>query len=385
MNSQNADNDPPSTGCPDGVNPEGRAPMKGRVRGEGRQPRRSAVMRDVAKLAGVSHQTVSRVLNEHANVRPETRDRVLEAMRDLDYQRNTAARTLVTRRSQTLGLITIDTTLVGPASLLFGIEQAARDAGYFVSIVSVRTMDRTTMLDAIKRLREQAVEGIIAIVPEETGVEALSKVPDNVPVVGVGVGYSPDVPMISVDNAAGAQLAVCHLLELGHPTVAHIAGPRRWPEAEERIAGWRAALREAGIDPPPARFGDWSARSGYTHGLEIAQDPRITAVFCANDQIALGAISALYRVGRRVPADVSIVGFDDIPEAAYLHPPLTTVRQDFSAVGRQSLNLLIDQISSGLRPVGRTLLPTELVIRDSCQAYRGRADRREGAPTDTPA
>ena len=325
-------------------------------------------MRDVAKLAGVSHQTVSRVLNDHANVRPETRDRVIEAMRHLDYQRNTAARALVTRRSQTLGLVTFDTTLDGPASMVYGIERAARDAGYFVSIVSVRTLDRGTMLDAIKRLREQSVEGIIAIVPEDTAVAALSKVPENLPVVGVGVGHSADVPMIGIDNTSGACLAVQHLLELGHRTVAHVAGPRSWPEAQEREAGWRSALGAAGLDAPPTLTGDWSAKSGYEHGLQIAKDPRITALFCANDQMALGAISAMYRVGRRIPADVSVVGFDDIPEAAYLHPPLTTVRQDFSAVGQQSLELLIQQINAGFRSPGRTLLAPQLVIRESATA-----------------
>ena len=330
-----------------------------------RRTKRTAVMRDVAKLAGVSHQTVSRVLNNHANVRPETRDRVIEAMRHLDYQRNTAARALVTRRSQTLGLVTFDTTLVGPASMVYGIEQAARDAGYFVSIVSVRTLEREVVIDAIKRLREQAVEGIIAIAPQDSAVAALSKVPEDIPVVGVGVGQSADVPMVGVDNTTGAAMAVRHLLDLGHRTVAHIAGPSTWPEAQERETGWRRALHDAGIDAPAARPGDWSARSGYEHGHTLAADPRVTALFCANDQMALGALSAIYQVGRRVPQDVSVVGFDDIPEAAYLHPPLTTVRQDFAAVGRQSLELLVEQLASGSRSPKRLLLTPSLVIRAS--------------------
>jgi DNA-binding LacI/PurR family transcriptional regulator len=322
-------------------------------------------MRDVAKLAGVSHQTVSRVLNNHANVRPETRDRVIEAMRRLDYQRNTAARTLVTRRSQTLGLVTFDTTLVGPASMVYGIEQAARDAGYFVSIVSVRTLERSVVLEAIKRLREQAVEGIIAIAPQDSAVAALSKVPDDIPVVGVGVGQSADVPMVGVDNTAGATMAVRHLLELGHRTVAHIAGPSTWPEAQEREMGWRGTLHDAGIDAPPALAGDWSARCGYEHGLRLATDRKVSAIFCANDQMALGALSAIYHVGHRVPQDMSVVGFDDIPEAAYLHPPLTTVRQDFAAVGRQSLELLIDQLTAGTRSPERLLLTPRLMVRAS--------------------
>lgn len=343
------------------VRPRGDDPMKRHA---------AAVMRDVAKLAGVSHQTVSRVLNDHANVRPETRDRVLDAMRHLDYQRNTAARALVTRRSQTLGLVTIDTTLVGPASMVYGIEQAARDADYFVSIVSVRTLDRTALLDAINRLREQAVEGIIALAPQDSMLSALTKVPENLPFVGVGVGQSADVPvpMVGVDNTAGATMAVEHLLGLGHRAIAHISGPANWPEARERECGWRAALRAAGAEPQPSLAGDWSARSGHQAGLVLARDPRITAIFCANDQTALGALSALYHVGRRVPQDVSLVGFDDIPEAAFLFPPLTTVRQDFAAVGRQSLELLIRQISAGRRLHGHTLLTPQLVARGSSAA-----------------
>ncbi|MBT8224165.1 MAG: LacI family DNA-binding transcriptional regulator [Dactylosporangium sp.] len=322
-------------------------------------------MRDVAKLAGVSHQTVSRVLNDHANVRPETRDRVLEAMRHLDYQRNTAARALVTRRSQTLGLVTFDTTLVGPASMVYGIEQAARDAGYFVSIVSVRTLEREAVLDAINRLREQAVEGIIAIAPQDSAVAALSKVPENLPVVGVGVGRSADVPMVGVDNTAGATMAVRHLLDLGHTAIAHVGGPPSWPEAQEREAGWRSALHAAGIDALPALPGDWSARSGFEAGEALAHDRHLTAIFCANDQMALGALSALYHARRRVPEDVSVVGFDDIPEAAFLYPPLTTVRQDFSAVGRQSFELLVQQLTARTRSAERLLLAPRLIRRES--------------------
>ncbi|MBN1172510.1 MAG: LacI family DNA-binding transcriptional regulator [Micromonosporaceae bacterium] len=322
-------------------------------------------MRDVAKLAGVSHQTVSRVLNEHANVRPETRDRVLDAMRHLDYQRNTAARALVTRKSQTLGLITFDTTLVGPASMVYGIERAARDAGYFVSIVSVRTLERGTVLDAIKRLREQAVEGIIAVAPEDTAVAALSRVPENLPIVGVGVGRSEDVCMVGVDNRTGARQAIDHLLSLGHRTIAHIGGPPTWPEAKEREAGWREALHAAGIIAPEPTAGDWSARSGYEAGLALARERSVTAVFCANDQTAIGLLSALYRAGLKVPQDVSVVGFDDIPEAPYLYPPLTTVRQDFSAVGRQSFELLLQQINTRTRSTERMALDPELILRES--------------------
>ncbi|GAA1742612.1 LacI family DNA-binding transcriptional regulator [Luedemannella helvata] len=328
-------------------------------------PERMATMMDVAKLAGVSHQTVSRVLNDQAKVSPETRARVLDAMRQLDYQPNSAARALVTRRSKTLGLVTFDTTLFGPASMVYGIEQAARDAGYFVSIASIRTLSRRAVLDAIGQLRLQSVEGIVAIVPKDSAVVALSAVPPGIALVGVGVGGGADVPMVGVDNVVGAALATRHLLSLGHRTVYHISGPPGWPEARERTTGWREALTAYAAPAPPVLVGDWSARSGYLAAQRLATDPSVTAVFCANDQMALGALRALHEVGRRVPADVSVVGFDDVPEGPYLIPPLTTVQQDFAEVGRRSLALLMEQITTGARPHRQIHLTPQLKVRDS--------------------
>jgi DNA-binding LacI/PurR family transcriptional regulator len=333
--------------------------------GGGLVPQRLATMMDVAKLAGVSHQTVSRVLNDQAKVSPQTRTRVLDAMRQLDYQPNSAARALVTRRSKTLGLVTFDTTLFGPASMVYGIEQAARDAGYFVSIASIRTLSRRAVLDAIGQLRLQSVEGIVAIVPKDSAVVALSAVPPGIALVGVGVGGGADVPMVGVDNVVGAALATRHLLSLGHATVHHISGPPGWPEARERTTGWREALIAYNATAPQVLVGDWSARSGYLAGQRLAADPTVTAVFCANDQMALGALRALHEVGRRVPSDVSVVGFDDVPEGPYLIPPLTTVQQDFAEVGRRSLALLMEQIDTGARPHRQIHLTPQLKVRDS--------------------
>jgi len=327
-------------------------------------PSRSAVMMDVARLAGVSHQTVSRVLNDHTKVRPETRERVLEAMRQLDYQPNSAARTLVTRRSHTLGIVTFDNTLFGPASMVYGIEQAARAAGYFVSIASIRTLGRRPVLEAVNRLREQSVEGIVAIVPKDSAAEALDAVPPEIAIVGVGIGHTSGVPMVGVDNTAGAAAATRHLLDLGHRTVHHICGPADWPEARERRAGWQEALATAGVAGSEVLVGDWSSRSGYDAGRRLAADPSVTAVFCGNDHMALGLLRALHEAGRRVPDDVSVVGFDDIPEAPFMIPPLTTVQQDFGEVGRRSMQLLVE-ITTGARPHGQILLAPTLQIRDS--------------------
>jgi DNA-binding LacI/PurR family transcriptional regulator len=338
------------------------------ARARSSQPR-SAVMTDVARLAGVSHQTVSRVLNDHTKVRPETRERVLAAMRQLDYQPNSAARTLVTKRSNTLGIVTFDSTLFGPASMVYGIEQAARAAGYFVSIASISALGRRAVLEAINRLREQSVEGIVAIVPQDSAAEALDAVPVGISLVGVGIGHTSGVPMVGVDNTAGSAMATQHLLALGHPTVHHIAGPAGWPEARERRAGWREALAEAGAPVPEVLDGDWSSRSGYEAGRRLAADPSVTAVFCANDHMALGLLRALHEAGRGVPGDVSVVGFDDIPEAPFMIPPLTTVQQDFGEVGRRSMQLLVE-IATGDRPHGQILLTPSLQVRESTRALR---------------
>jgi DNA-binding LacI/PurR family transcriptional regulator len=321
-------------------------------------------MRDVAKLAGVSHQTVSRVLNEHPNVREETRLRVLDAMQALNYRRNLAARTLATKRSGTLGIIGFETTLFGPASMLYGIEDAARTAGYFVSIVTVRNLERRAVLDAVDWLSQQSVEGIIAIAPKPAVINALAQIPPDMACVGVGGSPDNAVSTVQIDNAAGARLATQHLLDLGHATVHHVAGPPDWPEAQERIEGWRSTLYAAGALVPPVHPESWSAKSGYEQGQLLAKDPAVTAVFCGNDQIALGVLRALHEAGRRVPEEVSVVGFDDMPESGYFLPPLTTVRQDFAELGRRSLAVLLRQIT-GEAPAEHIRLAPELVQRDS--------------------
>jgi len=323
------------------------------------------VMADVAVLAGVSHQTVSRVLNDHPNVRAETRSRVLAAIRQLDYRPNSAARALVTKRSQTLGVISFDTTLYGPASMLYGIEQAARDAGYFISIVSLRSMDRGSLLDAVDRLRDQAVEGIVVIAPQTSAAGVMAQAAVGVPLVGAGCGLNEQVPMVAIDHVAGGAAATRHLLDLGHRTVHHVTGPLTWFDAVGRVNGWRSVLEEAGAPIPEILVGDWSARSGYAAGQRLAADPSVTAVFCANDHMALGLLRALHEARRRVPADISVVGFDDIPEASFFTPPLTTVRQDFGELGRRSLDLLIGHMRGIPASLGQVLIKPELITRDS--------------------
>jgi DNA-binding LacI/PurR family transcriptional regulator len=332
---------------------------------------RPPVMADVARLAGVSHQTVSRVLNDHPNVRPNTRDKVLAAIRELAYRPNAAARTLVTRRTHTLGVISFDTMLYGPASMLYGFERAAHDS-YFVSIASLPALDRRSMLDAVDRFLGQGVEGIMVIATLDTAVAALAHVPAEVPLVAVGCGTKAAVTSVAIDNAAGAAAATRYLLSLGHRTVHHVAGTTAHLDGQERIDGWRRALEEYGAPEPAVLAGDWSASSGYELGRKLAADPEVTAVFCGNDTMALGVMRALAEQGLRVPRDVSIVGFDDVPDAGFYSPPLTTVRQDFGEVGRQALNTLIDRMSGAVEAGFRVRIAPELIVRTSAAGPPGR-------------
>ncbi|MER7166938.1 LacI family DNA-binding transcriptional regulator [Micromonospora sp. NPDC000207] len=335
----------------------------------GQQPvARAAVMNDVARLAGVSHQTVSRVLNNHPSVRPETRERVWRAVHQLNYRPNALARGLAGRRSRVIGVVSFDTILYGPAATLLGVERAARAAGYGINIVTLERLDRAGMTAAIDALTEQSVAGVVIIAPMMTAAVAVHGLPTGVPAVVVEAGGGTgELPSISVDQVAGARLAVEHLLELGHETVWHIAGPRDWLEARDRVDGWRLALEEAGRPVPTVVQGDWSPRVGYEIGQTLLDRPDVTAVFCANDHQALGLLRAMNQRGRRVPEDVSVVGFDDIPEAEYFSPPLTTVRQDFDEVGRRCVTTLLELFDAGGAngtPVHPPVEPT-LVVRDS--------------------
>lgn len=318
-------------------------------------------MTDVARVAGVSHQTVSRVMNQHTSVRPATRVRVLAAMTELGYRPNRAARALVTGRSGLLGIVAVNTIEYGPASILVGLEQAARNAGQFLAIATVNDPDRDSVSAAVDRLVMQGIDGLVVLAPLASTEAVLADLPVAVPVVVVEGDAHGRHMTVNVDQAGGARLAVEHLLRLGHRSVWHVAGPQTWWEAPRRLSGWRDALADAGIQAPAHLSGDWSARSGYAGGQVLARMPEVTAVFVANDQMALGVLRALHEAGRRVPDHISVVGFDDIPEAAYLIPPLSTVRQDFDEVGRRALALLLDQLTEDAdarpAPVSVTVAP----------------------------
>ena len=321
-------------------------------------------LEDVAELAGVSHQTVSRVVNNHPNVSKGTREKVEAAVAELGYRRNTAARSLVTRRSQTIGVLGSELSQYGPAHTLLGVEQAARDAGYFVSVAALREINRDAILDAVRHFLDQSVDGIVVIVPHLATMAALAELPIGVPVVAVGPEGNTAVGGVRVDQRKGAELAVRHLIGQGHTRIGHIAGPQDWIDAVARADGWRCTLEAAGLVADLLIEGDWSAGSGYKIGRRVAADRRATAFFVSNDQMALGVLRALNEAGLEVPRDVSLVGFDDQPESGYFSPPLTVVRQDFEELGRRCMDMMLAVLGGEDGP--RTLVvEPELVLRSS--------------------
>ena len=327
-------------------------------------PGRTPVMADVARLAGVSHQTVSRVINGQNNLRPETREKVLRAIQQLGYRPNTAARALVTKRSGTIGVIGSKSGFWGPSTVHRTIQAAGREAGYFVSSANLPSLGRAEVLDAISHLRDQSVEGIVLIAATDEALEvARAQEGLGTPVVVVEGDDRKARLTVGVDQVYGATLATRHLIDQGHTNIVHLAGPQDWTEARGRCLGWQTAMYAAGLRPAPHLLGDWSASSGYEVGVGIARQEDVTAVFCANDQMALGLLLALHEAGRSVPGDVSVVGFDDIPEAGYLIPPLTTVRQDFTEVGRRAIAIL--QAALRGESVTGSLIEPELVLRAS--------------------
>ncbi|MBC9717697.1 LacI family DNA-binding transcriptional regulator [Streptomyces sp. TRM66268-LWL] len=323
------------------------------------------VMDDVARLARVSKQTVSRVLNDHPAVRAETREAVRAAMDTLGYRPSRSARSLASGRTRMLGVISFDAARYGPASILTAINTAAQEAGYLISSIAVATADRDTVVRAAARLSAEGAEGVIAIAPQQYVRDALAEARIDKPLVVMESDLGGGTPLATADSRTGARKATEHLLALGHRTVHHIAGPMGWISADLRLAGWRETLEAAGAPVPEPLAGDWSADSGYALGRNLAELPEVTAVFASNDQMALGALRAFHEAGRPVPGEVSVVGYDDIPEAAHLLPPLTTVRTDFAELGTRALHMLLQRIDDPASPDTETVVPVELVVRRS--------------------
>lgn len=332
---------------------------------------RQALIADVAQLAGVSPMTVSRVLNEKDGVREHTRDRVLEAVTALNYRPNHAARTLSSGRSRAIGVITMEGAMIGPTSTLAGIEHEARSLGYAVSVAILGELTPVAVAAAVDSLRGLAVAGIVLSAPH-TGVDDSLLTSPTPPMVAVE-GFRGQVPVVAVDQRLGAVLATRHLLDLGHRSIWHIAGPDDRYEAIEREQGWRETLLAAGLPTPGVLRGDWSPRSGYDLAGAVLASAGATAVVVANDQMAVGVLRRLAESGVDVPGRMSVVGFDDIAEAPFLRPSLTTIHYDFYELGRRTFRRLqaaFDPPRGGGSgpPVGvgsRTVIEPGLVVRES--------------------
>lgn len=325
---------------------------------------RNPSMADVAQRAGVSHQTVSRVLNDSPLVKDGTRERVLAAIQELGYRRNNAARMLATNRSGRIGMVSAHLALHGPSMIASAVQAAGHEAGYQVSVIGLLEISEESLRDAVERLLDQAVEAIVVAVAHRDAVHLVRALSLPIPVVLVQ-GVRAGEPMAAgVDQRAGALLATEHLLDLGHEGVAHVSGPLDWIEAAQRRLGWREAHESRGKLPGPEVEGDWSAASGYDAGLRLGHHDDVTAVFVANDAMALGVLKALHECGRRVPEDVSVVGFDDVPEAGFYWPALSTVNQQFSDLGKRAVELTVRALAGEDAPAADLLRP-ELVIRAS--------------------
>jgi DNA-binding LacI/PurR family transcriptional regulator len=324
-------------------------------------------MADVARLAGVSPKTVSRVVNDAPNVRDSVRARVNEAIVQLGFRPNAAARALASQRSRVIGIVSLGSSLYGPSEQLFGLERCIREAGYSAEIVTTAGGSHQEIIAATDRLLTHGVDGIALAAPL-ADVDLGAPEFRSVPCVAVGdpVPAPAHLRIVACDQRTGARRAVEHLLGLGHDTVHHVSGPPSWASSQAREDGWRQALTDAGRPCPAPLRGDWTPRSGYEAGRMLAERPDVTAVFVANDHMATGLLRAMWESGRRVPADVSVVGFDDAPESEFLFAPLTTVRQPFRDITSEAVTELVATMVGDAFAAPETLvLPVELVVRAS--------------------
>ncbi|PWD51357.1 transcriptional regulator [Serinibacter arcticus] len=334
-----------------------------------RRAERPPAMVDVARLAEVSQKTVSRVVNGEPHVSPHVTERVLAAIEELNFRPNTAARALVTARTRVIGFVYTGSALFGPSSMSVGVERAARDAGYSVAVVHTPDGSPASVRAAFDDLIGRGVEGIVVsepadnVRPSDLGVR-------GVPVLSLenNPGDAGDWIMVGADDRAAAREATAHLIGLGHRAVWHVAGPAGWATSQSRLLGWQDAHAAEGLVAPQVLRGDWSVGSGFDAGQVLASRTDVTAVLAGNDEMAIGAIHALELAGLAIPTDVSVIGIDDIPLAAYLSVPLTTVRQDFDAIAREGMSRLLDVIEGRPLASQRFAVPTELIVRDSAAA-----------------
>jgi LacI family transcriptional regulator len=332
-------------------------------------------IKEIARMCGVSTQTVSRVINKRPDVSPETRATIEAVIASAGFQPSAVARSLVQRRSRTIGVVVAGLKYFGVAQTLTGITEESDASGYGLLLKELANYDDVEVGRIVEFLLGHRVEGIIFVAPEMGNVAALETLLPTAypPVVFLKSDPSPAFSSIVIDNDGGARLATDHLIALGRRRIGHLTGPLAWHEARARHDGWRDALRDAGIDAGPLVHGNWSSASG-----ELALDPMLElapdldAVFAGNDQMALGILRAANRRGMAIPDDLAVVGFDGVVEAAQFTPSLTTVSQPLGELGqlavRELLGILDDE--TGQVTARSQTLATELIVRESAPASR---------------
>lgn len=336
---------------------------------------KAVTIKDVARAAGVSSMTVSRVLNDRPDVSPTTRKRVQEIIAELGYAPSSIARSLSQGRSSTLGVVSSGLEFYGPSRTLVGIEKQANDLGFSLMVRLMYNPLDNPGERALNDLIANQVAGIIWAVAEigdqrEWLYENHHQV--AAPVVFLSMEPRPNTSLVALDNRLGGRLAASHLLEQGYQNIGIITGPLEWWESRQRRLGWKEALQEAGRKNMEelTEHGDWTAASGYQATLKLLdRAPQLDALFVSNDSMALGTLQAAASCGLRVPDDLAVVGFDDIPESAYFSPPLTTVRQDLLELGCDAVSLLDNQLKARRReetlPAQVTILEPRLIVRHS--------------------
>jgi DNA-binding LacI/PurR family transcriptional regulator len=313
----------------------------------GRAKNKRITMSEVADLAGVSYQTVSRVVNEMPDVAPRTRERVLKLLSEVGYRPNLTARELANQKSSVVGVVTFGTRYHGPTQIMVNIEQAAKEMGFSVMFTGIVEESIDEIRRAVTELCSHQVRGVLIHLPIEIELRHLEKVCRDIHLVAVDSDFGFKTASVFVNQELGSRLATRHLIELGHQRIGYLGAPLIWRAAKLRYNGWRKELAAHRLAESGNFEADWTAAGGFsvTRNLIIKHREEISALVVANDQMAIGAIRAFEEQGIRVPDDISIVGFDDIPEAGFIRPPLTTIKQDFARLGKLSVQCLVDQLN----------------------------------------
>jgi DNA-binding LacI/PurR family transcriptional regulator len=306
-------------------------------------------------------------MNDHPSIRPVTRERVEAAAKELNYRPSLAARALATNKNSILGFLVADSVLYGPAGMLNAMEKQARKASYYALTVAIDNDSPDSWAEGIEHLKRIGIEGLVCIAIKKEALQLAAKSYKNIPIVAIDTDDVEGATTIGIDNHDGASVATTHLIELGHKNILHIAGPKDSIEAQARLAGYKATMTANALKPLVVQ-GDWSSATGFRLGVDLnLAQTKVTAIFCANDQTALGLFKAMRLRGVSIPEQLSVIGFDDVPEAAYFSPPITTMLQDFNRLGEAAMELLIFKIA-GLKPGKYQALKPQLVLRESTAA-----------------